>query len=195
MAEQNIKAVEIKLEDFFTKVLSMLGKVTDEQIADMLRENKQTLSCAESMTGGLVSARLTALPHSSDYFIGGMVCYHSRIKVVQLGVPANLITQHGVVSHEVAVAMAENIKKRFGTDIGLAITGAAGPDPLPPAPVGRVYVALAKSQKTEWQELNLQGTRKDIREKASQAALGLLWLNLGGKEVVAGERDRKRNEE
>lgn len=187
MAEQDIKVVEVKIEDFHTKVLSMIGKVTDDQIAEILRENKQTLSCAESMTGGLLSARLTAVPHASDYFIGGMVCYHSRIKVVQIGVPANLISQHGVVSQQVAVAMAEGIRKRFNTDIGLALTGAAGPDPVPPAPVGRVYIALSSNQQTEWKELNLQGVRSEVREKAAQAALGLLWLHLGGREVVGGQ--------
>ncbi|MFH1361432.1 MAG: CinA family protein [bacterium] len=184
MAEQDIKVVEIKLEGFFDKVLSMIGKITDDQISEILRRGKQTLSCAESVTGGLVSARLTAIPHASEYFIGSLVCYHSRVKVTQLGVPAADINQHGVVSRKVATAMAEGIRKRFGTDIGLATTGAAGPDPLPPAPVGRVYIALAAEHKTEIKELNLQGTRSEIREKAAQAALGLLWLHLGGDEIL-----------
>jgi nicotinamide mononucleotide (NMN) deamidase PncC len=80
--------------------------------------------------------------------------------------------------------MAEGIKNRFKTDIGIASTGAAGPDPLPPAPVGRIYIALASSKEAEWKELNLQGTRTEIREKAAQAAMGLLWLYLGGDEVL-----------
>lgn len=186
MAEQDIKAVEIKLESFFTKVLSMIGKITDQQIADLLRKSKQTVSVAESLTGGMISSRLTSTPGSSDFFIGGLVCYHPRIKVVNAGIPAALISKHGIVSKEVAIALAENIRKKFRTDIGISSTGVAGPTPIPPAPVGRAYIALASNKETEWKELNLQGTRSEIREKVAQAALGLLWLYLGGDEVIKG---------
>jgi PncC family amidohydrolase len=191
MAEQNVKVVEpnhrweVKLEDFFTKVLSMLGKITDQQIADLLKQSHKTISAAESFTGGLISSHLSSTPGSSDFFIGGIVCYHSRIKVSQVGVPAAIISQYGAASRETAVAMAEGIKQRFGTDIGIAATGAAGPMPSPPAPVGRVYIALAGNKEAEWKELNLQGGRSEIREKAAQAALGMLWLYLGGSEVLS----------
>jgi len=184
VAEPDIKAVEIKLESFFTKVLSMIGKITDQQIADLLKKSNKTVAVAESLTGGLISARLTNVAGSTDYFIGGIVCYHPRIKVVQVGVPAALISQKGVASKEVAVALAENIKKRLHADIGIASTGVAGPKPLPPAPVGRAYIALASDKETEWKELNLQGTRSEIRRKTAQAALGLLWLHLGGDEII-----------
>ena len=184
MAEPVIQAVEIKLEDFFTKVLSVIGRTTEQQIADLLRKSKQTVSVAESLTGGLVSSRLTNVAGSSDFFIGGIVCYSQRIKVTQVGVPAALISQYGVVSREVAVSLAEEIKKRFRTDIGLSATGVAGPVAVPPAPVGRVYIALAGKSTVEWKELNLQGTRSEIREKAAQACLGLLWLYLGGEDVL-----------
>ncbi|PIS31231.1 damage-inducible protein CinA [Candidatus Saganbacteria bacterium CG08_land_8_20_14_0_20_45_16] len=184
MAEQELKIVEVKLEDFFAKVLSAIGKTTDEQIAELLKSRKLTLAVAESVTSGLISQRLTNYPGSSDFFIGGIVCYHPRIKVIQVGVPAATISKFGAASKEVAIAMAEGIKKRFGTDLALAATGVAGPDPIPPTPVGKVYLALASSQETEWKELNLQGTRSEIREKAAQAALGLLWLNLGGKDIL-----------
>jgi len=184
MAEPVPQAVEIKLEDFFTKVLSLIGKVTDQQIADLLRQNKQTVAVAESLTGGLVASHLTSVPGSSDYFIGGIVCYSPRIKVTQVGVPAALISQYGVVSKEVAIALAEEIKKRFRTDIGLATTGVAGPAPIPPAPVGKVYIALAGKSSVEWKELNLQGARAEIREKAARACLGLLWLYLGGDDIL-----------
>jgi PncC family amidohydrolase len=89
-----------------------------------------------------------------------------------------------VVSKEVAVALAEEIRKRFRTDIGISSTGVAGPKPVPPTPVGRVYISVASNKKTEWKELNLQGTRSEIRTKAAQAALGLLWLHLGGEEIL-----------
>jgi len=184
VAEQDIKTFEIKLEDFFTKVLSMIGKITDQQIADLLKKSKQTVAVAESLTGGLIAGRLTNVAGSSDYFIGGIVCYHPRVKVVNVGVAAALISKHGVASKEVAIALAEEIRKRFKADIGISSTGVAGPGPLPPAPVGRVYLALASDRGTEWKELNLQGTRSEIREKAAQAALGLLWLHMGGKEIL-----------
>ena len=184
MAESTHQIVEVKLEDFFTKILSVIGKTTEQQIAELLKKSKQTVAVAESLTGGMVSARLTTVAGSSDFFIGGIVCYSPRIKVTQVGVPASLISQYGVVSKEVAISMAEEIKKRFKTDIGLSTTGVAGPTPLPPAPVGRVYIALASNRETEWKELNLQGTRSEIREKAAQAALGLLWLYLGGEEAI-----------
>jgi PncC family amidohydrolase len=185
MAEQNPTPTEIKLEDFFTKVLSTIGKITDQQISELLKKNKQTIAVAESITGGLLCSRLTNVPGSSEDFIGGVVCYHMRIKVVQVGVPAMLINQFGVVSKEVAISMAEEIRKRFRTDIALSATGAAGPLPVPPAPVGRVYIALSSSNGNEWKELNLQGTRNEIREKSAQAAMGLLWLHLGGEEIIA----------
>jgi PncC family amidohydrolase len=104
--------------------------------------------------------------------------------VTQVGVPAALISQYGVVSKEVAIALAEEIKKRFRTDIGLATTGVAGPAPIPPAPVGKVYIALAGKSSVEWKELNLQGARAEIREKAARACLGLLWLYLGGDDIL-----------
>ncbi len=176
--------VEIKLEDFFTKILSVIGRTTDQQIADLLKKSGQTVAVAESVTGGMIASRLTAVAGSSQYFIGGIVCYSPRIKVIQVGVPAALISQYGVVSREVALSLAEEIRKRFRTDIGIAATGVAGPSPVPPSPVGRVYIALSSNRSSEWKELNLQGTRGEIREKAAQAALGLLWLYLGGDEVM-----------
>lgn len=186
MAEQTHQAVEVKLEDFFTKILSVIGKTTDQQIADLLKKSKQTLAVAESVTGGMISSRLTNIPGSSVYFIGGLVCYSTRVKVIQLGVPAQLISQCGVVSKEVAISMAEEIRKRFRTDIGLSVTGAAGPSPVPPAPAGKVFIALASDRETDWKELHLQGPRSEVREKSTQAALGLLWLYLGGEEVIRG---------
>lgn len=184
MAEQNIKKVEIKLEDFFTKILSTIGKVTAQQIADLLKKNNQTVAVAESLTGGLISSKLTQVPGSSEFFIGGIICYHTRIKVIQVGVSASLISKHGEVSKEVAVALAEEIRKRFRTDIGISSTGVAGPKPVPPAPVGKVFIAVSSSRKSEWKELNLQGTRGEIRNKTAQAALGLLWLHLGGEDIL-----------
>ena len=81
---------EVKLEDFFTKVLSVIGKTTEIEVAELLKKTKKTVAVAESLTGGILSSKLTSQPGSSDYFIGGIVCYHNRIKVMELGVPAAL---------------------------------------------------------------------------------------------------------
>jgi nicotinamide-nucleotide amidase len=179
-----IKPVEIKLEDFFTKVLSAIGKTTDEQISELLKKTKTTVAVAESLTGGLISNHLTSIAGATDFFIGGIVCYHNRAKVMEVGVPAAIISKHGPVSKEVAIAMAEGVRRRMRTDIGISATGSAGPKPLPPAPVGLTYIALASEKGTEWKELRLQGGRAEIREKAARAALGLLWLHMGGEEIV-----------
>ncbi|MBI5700824.1 CinA family protein [Candidatus Saganbacteria bacterium] len=178
--EEEVKPLEVKLEDFFSKLLNMVGKTTDLEISELLKKNHKTISVAESITGGLISARLTNLSGSSDYFIGGIVSYSNRIKIQELGIPAAIIAKEGPVSSQVAELMADGIRRRFKTNIGLAITGCAGPDPLPPAPVGLIYAAVAIGNQIEWKELRLQGSRAEIREKASQAALGLLWFALGG---------------
>ena len=172
-------------EDFFAQVLSVIGKTTVEEVAALLKQEKKTVAVAESLTGGLISALLTSQPGSSDYFVGGIVCYSPRVKVMEVGVPASLIARQGTVSEEVALAMAEGIRKKFHAGIGLAATGVSGPATVsPPKPVGLTYVALSSLKGTEMKKLELQGTRSEIREKAAQAALGLLWLHLGGEEVV-----------
>lgn len=184
MAEDKTKKPEaVVLDDFFSKVLEQIGKITDDQIAELLKKSHKTIATAESVTGGILSARLTTISGSSDYFIGGVVSYHNRIKVSELMVPGSLIAKEGVVSEKVAGAMAEGIRKRFKCDIGLSTTGCAGPLPLPPAPVGQVFIGLADERGSEAKELRLMGTREEIRMKAAQAALGMLWMHLGGGEM------------
>lgn len=177
---EEAKPVEVKLEDFFSKLLNMVGKTTDVELADLLKRSHKTVAVAESITGGMISARLTSLPGSSEFFIGGLVSYSTRIKIQELGIPGSVFAKEGAVSSTVAEQMAEGIRRRFKTDIGIGITGAAGPDPVPPAPVGQVFIAVSIGQKIEWKELTLSGSRSEIREKATQAALGLLWFALGG---------------
>ena len=174
----NLNEKEFKIENFESKILPGMGRISDDQIAELLKETNHTVSAAESLTGGLVCERLTNIAGSSAYFIGGIVSYHNRIKVAELQIPGSLIAAKGAVSREVASAMAEGIRRRFKTDIGLSTTGCAGPTPQPPAPVGLAYVAVASIKGTEVQELHLQGTRQEIREKAAQAAVGLLWQHL-----------------
>jgi len=176
---------DLKIEDFLTRVISIIGRTTEVEVAELLKKTKKTVSVAESLTGGIISSRLTSQAGSSEFFVGAIVCYHNRIKVMELGVPASAIAQGSPVSNEVAITMAEGIRKRYRTDIGLSATGIAGPTNVnPPKPIGLTYIALASDQGTISKELNLGGTRGEIREKAAAAALGLLWLHLGGEEVL-----------
>jgi len=186
MAENDDKVVSIiEDEDFFTKMISVIGKTTEADVADRLRQEKKTVGVAESLTGGLISAALTNTPGSSEYFIGGIVCYSNRSKVMDVGVSGSLIAAHGPVSREVAGAMAEGIKKKLRVDIGLSATGVAGPSTVsPPRPVGLTYIGLCSDKGTEVKELQLYGSRDEIRKKAAQAALGILWFHLGGEEPV-----------
>ena len=171
MAEEDQK----KIDDFFNKVLAVIGRTTEEQVAELLKKENLTVAVAESITGGLISSKLTSQSGSSDFFIGGVVCYNNRIKVLNLGVSAQLIAKESPVSANVAITLAEGIKKRFRTNIGIAATGVAGPGGVnPPKPLGLTYIALSSDQGTEWRELSLKGGRNEIREKAAQAALGLL---------------------
>jgi len=176
---------DVKIEDFLTRVISVIGRTTEAEVAELLRKTRKTIAVAESLTGGLISTKLTSQPGSSDFFIGGIISYHNRIKVMELGVPASAIAQGSPVNKEVAIAMAEGIRKRYRTDIGLSATGVAGPSSVtPPKPIGLTYIAVTSDVGTNCKEINLTGTRGEIREKAAAAALGLLWLHLGGEEVL-----------
>lgn len=176
---------EIKLEDFFTRVMSIIGRTTETEVAYMLKKTAKTISTAESITGGLIASKLTSQPGSSEFFIGGIISYHNKVKVMDLGVSAAIIANQSPVSGDVAKAMAEGIRKRYRTDIGIASTGVAGPGTVsPPKPIGLTYIALATDQGTIVNELNLTGTRGEVREKAAAAALGMLWLSLGGEELL-----------
>jgi PncC family amidohydrolase len=184
MDNLNPRPTEIKLEDFFTKVLSVIGKTTDVQLASLLKSGHHTVAVAESLTAGLVCSRLASVAGSSEYFLGGIICYHNRIKVSEVGVPAALLTKHGPVSKEVALSLAENIRKKFKSEIGLATTGLAGPKTEEGLHPGLIYLALANHTGCEFKEVHLTGTRNEIRKKAAQVCLGMLWLHLGGHEVI-----------
>ena len=180
-------AEEIKnsvFEDFHSRILSAIGKITDDEIASVLKKEKITVAVAESLTGGLICERLSAVAGASEYFVGGIVCYTNRVKVMELNISPSLIANMGPVSEEVARSMAENVRKKFRTSIGLSATGVAGPAMVsPPKAIGLTYVAISSDKGTECKELKLFGSRKDIREKASQAAMGLLWLHVTGQQM------------
>jgi PncC family amidohydrolase len=135
-----------------------------------------TVATAESLTGGLVGAVLTAVPGASATYRGGVIAYASDLKAGMLGVPPALLAAHGAVHPDVATAMADGVRRRTGATYGLATTGVAGPDPQDGQPVGLVYVAVAGPDGAEVVTLQPAGAsdRARIRAAAVQAALSLL---------------------
>jgi nicotinamide-nucleotide amidase len=144
-------------------------------VGRLLTERSLTIAVAESCTGGLITDRLTDVPGSSRYFERGLITYSNASKTDLLGVPGHLIDTRGAVSEEVARAMASGVRTAAHTDIGLATTGIAGPTGgSPEKPVGLVWIGYAGADGAEAIHLNFGGTRRLIKERASQAALDLV---------------------
>ncbi len=145
-----------------------------------------TLATAESCTGGLVAHAITEVSGSSGYFLGGFVTYANEVKRDQLGVPEEVLAAHGAVSAQVARAMAEGARSRLGTNVGVAITGIAGPDGgTPEKPVGLTYVAVADPQGVDVRRHLWTGDRAANKQDSARAALELLLERVGKK----GETD------
>ncbi|MBV8727980.1 MAG: competence/damage-inducible protein A [Candidatus Eremiobacteraeota bacterium] len=136
----------------------------------------RTLAVAESCTGGRICARLTTIPGASKVFLGGVVSYDNSVKSDALGVSDELLSKFGAVSDEAVSAMAQGVRERLRSDVGLATTGIAGPDGgTPEKPVGLVWLAIADANGVQSQRLELRGSREIIQSRATVAALGLLW--------------------
>jgi nicotinamide-nucleotide amidase len=145
-----------------------------EGVAAALRTASLTVAVAESCTGGLLGAVLTALPGSSDYMVGGVIAYADSVKSELLGVSRHELAVHGAVSEPVARAMAEGVRRRVGSDIGLSITGVAGPGGQRDGkPAGLVYVAAATERGIRVERLNGDHGREGNRGLAVRAALQL----------------------
>ena len=144
-------------------------------VLQRLADRGAGLAVAESCTGGLLGARLTAVPGASRVFQGGVVAYADRVKVATLGVPDDLLARYGAVSEAVARAMAEGVARRFGTAAGVAVTGIAGPSGgTPEKPVGTVWLGATLEGRTEATLRQFLGDRDDVRQRSAQAALDLL---------------------
>ena len=148
------------------------GEAMEEVVARALTENRATIAVAESCTGGLLAERLTNIPGSSIYFLGGVVCYSNELKSALVDVPAELIESKGAVSPEVALALADGIRKRTGATIGVGVTGIAGPGGgTPEKPVGLVHIGIADERGPRERRFQFPGDRERIRMHASQTAL------------------------
>lgn len=158
-----------------TAIFALNGETMEQTVGSLLRENGKTLSIAESCTGGLIGERLTDVAGSSVYFIEGAIVYHNDAKIRTLGVPAELIEQHGAVSREVAEAMARGMRERAKTDYAISVTGIAGPDGgTEEKPVGTIYIGYADDAQAKAIKLILPGDRYLIRWRSSSAALDYL---------------------
>jgi nicotinamide-nucleotide amidase len=172
LLEEMIERITFALGE---NVFTSNGQMLEEIVARELALHQATVATAESCTGGLLAERLTRVPGSSSYFLGGVVCYSNELKTAWADVPAELIESKGAVSPEVARALAEGIRRRIGATLGIGITGIAGPSGgSPEKPVGLVHIALADAEGSRDRVLRFPGDRERIRWHASQAALDML---------------------
>jgi nicotinamide-nucleotide amidase len=147
----------------------------EELVLDLAREQGLSIAAAESCTGGLVAARLTSVPGSSESFAGGIVAYDNRLKRNLLGVSDEILSRHGAVSAETAAAMAQGVRGAVGADVGVSVTGVAGPGGgTPEKPVGLVHLHASTPAADEAMELHLPGDRAAVRRRAAASALHLL---------------------
>jgi nicotinamide-nucleotide amidase len=160
-------------------VYSVDGRPLEAVVGAMLKDRGMTIAVAESCSGGLLASRLTDVPGSSAYFERGVVCYSNRAKTELLGVADGMIREHGAVSEPVALAMAEAVAARSNANVGVGITGIAGPDGgTPEKPVGTVVVAVSVEGQTKVRTLKLFGGREMIKFQSAQAAMNMLRLML-----------------
>ncbi len=161
------------------------GSTVDEQVAGMLREREWTIAVAESCTGGELAARLTGPAGASEYVAGGMVVYSNEAKVALAGVDPELIEEHGAVSELLARALSEGVRVRMGVDVGVGVTGVAGPGGGTEAkPVGLVWLSVVGPDDASiTRSVNLPGGRADVRDRATTVALHLM------RRLLLGEAD------
>jgi PncC family amidohydrolase len=165
------------------------GGPTEQELAAAARDLGSALraagwrvAVAESSTGGLIGHSITMIPGSSDYFPGGVISYSNRAKEVELAVPASLLERHGAVSDEVAVAMAEGVRNRFGTELGISVTGVAGPEGgSQDKPVGTHWIGVALRGHPSRAEHRLFAHERE----GNKAAAALAALDLALAEVQA----------
>ncbi|MGA2112938.1 MAG: CinA family protein [Anaerolineales bacterium] len=173
-----------------------MEKPIEAQVGELLRRHGLSLALGESCTGGLLAHRLTNVPGSSDYFWGGVVAYSNRVKERVLGVRPETLRDEGAISRKTALEMARGARNALGADIGLAVTGIAGPGgALPGKPVGLTWVALCEP-KQEWaREFTWGGDRLLNKSQSAQAALQILLEYLEGLSTRGEEKESRPDSE
>ena len=174
--DEIVQSFQLALTD---RIFSMDGSPLEEVVARLLTMNSVTISAAESCTGGLLAQRLTSIAGSSSYFLGGVVCYSNELKTAWADVPAEIIKTKGAVSSEVAIALADGIRRRVGSTLGVGITGIAGPGGgSEEKPVGTVHVAVSHAGGVKERGTRLPGDREAIRWHAAQLALDMVRVHF-----------------
>jgi nicotinamide-nucleotide amidase len=174
--DEIVQGFEIALTD---RIFSQDGSSLEEVVARILTMNNATISAAESCTGGLLAQRLTSIAGSSSYFLGGVVCYSNELKTEWADVPPEIIQSKGAVSGEVAIALADGIRRRVGSTLGVGVTGIAGPGGgSEEKPVGTVHIALSHAGGIKERGVRFPGDRETIRWHASQLALDLVRIHF-----------------
>jgi len=175
-AEARADELEARLAEPLERYLfARDARPIEEHVLDLCRSLGLTLATAESCTGGLVAARLTSVPGSSDVFAGGIVAYSNEVKTRELGVPEEVLAEHGAVSAEAAEAMARGARDRLGVDVALSVTGIAGPDGgTPEKPVGLVYLHAQGPSGGRAREFSFPGDRGSIRARSAVVGLHLV---------------------
>ncbi|HSP21995.1 MAG TPA: competence/damage-inducible protein A [Planococcus sp. (in: firmicutes)] len=173
--EQAWELINVAKEEILELVGDYLYGYDDDSLAskavELLRQQHKTISAAESLTAGLFQAELAAIPGVSKTLKGGVIAYNEEMKIKQLGISAELLEQYGVVSEETAIAMAEAVRGKFGTDISVSLTGAAGPDAHGEQPAGTVWIGIADENGAKAYRLQLSGMRNSNRLRAVKLAL------------------------
>jgi len=156
----------------------------EKRIGKMLKERGLKIAVAESCTGGLISSRITDISGASDYFEAGITTYSNESKIRLLNVPEDIIDRYGAVSEETAKSMAEGVKKTLHADIGVSVTGIAGPTGgTEGKPVGTVFIGLATKKATYVRKFFFDGNRLEIRRKTSDAAFMFVEEYLEGEHI------------
>jgi PncC family amidohydrolase len=168
-------------------IYSVDGRPLEQVIGELLRERSLTIAVAESCSGGLLASLITDVPGSSDYFDRGVVCYSNTAKTELIGVPESLIASHGAVSEPVAQAMADGIRRRARSGVGIGITGIAGPGGgTPEKPVGMVVIAVTTPDAKRVRTFQFIGPRDMVKFQSTQAAMNMLRLLLSDGQALHG---------
>ena len=144
------------------------------KVIDLLRERRESISCAESITGGVLTSALVSVSGASDVLLGSIVAYSKEMKINQLGLSAELITEKGLVSKEVALEMAKGARQKLGSSWAISSTGSAGPRALDGSSPGEIWIAIVGPDRQESVKLSLNGARQEVISGAVESALTLL---------------------